>query len=129
MLMDRSRLILAVAVLLTGLGTLFALLYVGRGEAISHANQMAALKQLSRIFLPLFALILGYVFGGTPPDTAHRGARTAIAVLVVTVWCLTPAAVFGFTRTIEDSMDLLAILEPWSESVVMVVLGFYFGKH
>jgi hypothetical protein len=124
----RRRLTLAWIVVGTGLGTILGLLFMSRGGAISHENQMKGLEALISVYLPLFALIIAFHFGKAGDEEHRSTAPFSLALTLVAFWCLAPAIVFVSAQVIEDSLETLSTLRPFGDGIVLGVLGYYFGR-
>ena len=126
----RPRWSLAFIILAIGALTILALLYVGRGDAISEPNLIAALKRLIGLYVPLLALVISFLFArkAKPAEEVPSRAHNIAAVLIVTFWCVMPGLLFATTRTIESATKMLEVLQPWGDTVVMTVLGYYFAR-
>lgn len=126
-----ARYLLAVVIVVAGVGTVAALFVMSRGEAISRENREVVLRELSQLYLPLFGLVVGTLFSGASiavDQKRMRRTRLLLALILVGAWCLLPAATFTVTGYVEDVISTLLILRPWGDAVVMAVLGFYFAR-
>jgi hypothetical protein len=128
-----KRLLLAGVVLVTGILTLLAVPFLGRGDAISHENQVLTVRYLLGLYLPLLGLITAFHFGSlaTGGPTKSRSPRSdgrfLIALVLVGFWCLAPAILFAITLKVDATTDLLTELKPFGDTLVLAALGFYFN--
>ena len=123
-----KRLVLAWLVTGIGLLTICGLLVIGRGGAISHQNQVAALRQLVSLYVPLLVLIVAFHFSKAEKTAATAPGPFSLALVLVAFWCLVPVLIFSTSQIIEDSLEKLEILRPIGDGVVLGVLGYYFGR-
>jgi hypothetical protein len=120
---------LAAVVVGAALLSIAGLFIVGRGDAISEANNDKAILLLISIYRPLLALVLAFYFSGAEVSTTNdSNVRFMIALSVVTAWCIAPIMIFALSPIVENAIGRLNTLHDWGESASLAVLGYYFGK-
>jgi hypothetical protein len=133
--MKTTRSFLALTVVIAAVGTAIGLLVVSRGGAISPTNLVIAGRRVADLYIPAAGLIVGFLFARRAPATAKltqtsalSQTRDAIAVIIVLSWALFPALVFFLSKSVEQTIALVDVFNPWGESLVMAIIGYYFSK-
>ena len=113
--------------------SLFTLLWIGRGGAIRPELKLELLGKLAGLYLPLIALMAAFYFGKT---RVNRGGRPAtvpfetfiFAVLIVTLWVMTPLFFLFFIEAAQDISSTLNRVRPYGDSLALAAVGYYFSK-
>ncbi|HUP62513.1 MAG TPA: hypothetical protein VNA69_19065 [Thermoanaerobaculia bacterium] len=129
MRLGTQRLLLGGIVLVLAIVSISALFVVGRGGAIADNNQKTALVTILTLYGPLLGLICAFSFSSRSNRrlTKNNIPLFVLALVVTTFWCATPVLIFVTSLVIESTLEKLAALSPFGDTVVLAIIGFYFG--